>query len=212
MTHNCRVCKVELTDDNWYPSYPKTRNYICKECSADKGRSWREANRDKIKEYDDLWRINNPEKAKAIQTRYDRNLGRLPMNENKKCPAYLGVYITEQLLRQYFNDVEMMPYGHPGYDIICNNGMKIDVKSSCVIKNRNDWTFHINRNTIADYFCCVAFDNRKDLNILHIWLIPGHVLNHQTSAGISPSTLGKWAEYEKPIDEAIIYCNEMKGE
>lgn len=33
-----------------------------------------------------------------------------------------------------------------------------------------------------------------------------------TKVSISPSTLDKWAEYEKPIDDAIICCNEMKGD
>jgi len=32
MTHNCRVCGIELTNDNWYPSYKLNRMYVCKTC------------------------------------------------------------------------------------------------------------------------------------------------------------------------------------
>ena len=197
MTNNCRECGDELTGDNWYPSAQKTGNYICNECIKEKSRSWAE---------------NNPEKAKSMNTIYRRNNGILSMSENKECPSYLGVHVVERVLRNMFNNVVRMPYGHPGYDFICNRDKRIDSKSTCTLKIRNGWQFTIRRNTIADYFICVAFDNREDLNPLHIWLMPGDVLNHLMCATISQSTLHKWDKYERDINEVITCCNTIRGD
>ena len=106
-----------------------------------------------------------------------------------------------------------MPYGHKGFDFRCNKGKQIDVKSAC-IRTRHDlsdsWGFHISRNQIADYFLCIAFDNRKDLNPLHIWLIPGIIINHLTGISISESTLPKWDEYKLDINKTVTCCDSMK--
>lgn len=195
MTHNCIKCGVKLTDKNWYPSGLKKSDYICKNCKNKVHVDWRKA---------------NPDKAKLSSIRSHRADGQLPMSENKECPGYLGVYVNERLLKHYFDDVEVMPFGNPGYDFVCGKGKKVDGKSSCLNK-RGSWLFNINHNIITDYFLCVAYDNRDDLNPLHIWLIPGDKLNCLMTASISPSTLHKWAEYEKPIDAVITCCNTMKS-
>ena len=199
MTKYCRVdgCGVELTDENWSPSLRNMNSRICKKCDVQRTRSWAIANRDKVK---------------ASWTRYIRKKGHLPYSENKECPQYLGIHIAEELLRHYFNDVEVMPFGNPGYDFICNKGWKVDAKSSCLLKDRKShtWQFNINRNTIADFFVCVAFDNREDLNVLHVWMIPGEKLNHLMNASIRPSTVHKWDQYKLDIDKVSSCCNEMK--
>ena len=195
MTYNCIKCGVELDDENWYSSRQKKGDYICKECGVERGR---------------LYRENNPEKYKAYYTRANRDNGHLPFNENKECSSYFGVHINERMLRHLFNDVEVMPYGNRGYDFVCNKGKKVDSKSSCIMKNKNGWAFAINHNTITDYFLLVAYDNRKDLNPLHIWLIPGEKVNHLVGLTISQSTLHKWSEYEQNIDDAIICCDTIK--
>jgi len=192
----CRVCKEVLTSENWYPARQKMGRYICKKCEM---------------EYNISWRKNNPEKYKAMNTRNSRKRGHLPMNENKECTLYLGIYIGEQILGRVFKNVVRMPYGNPGYDFICNNDKLIDVKISCMRKSYNGWSFTIKHNTTADHFLCVAFDNRQDLNPMYIWLIPGHILNHLMQASISESTLDKWDEYKQPIDGVILCCDTMKG-
>lgn len=197
----CRVCGIELTIDNWSLSYQKSVYYICKECNREKKR---------------LYNIDNPEKTMARSARFRRKKGYLPMNENKECPQFLGIHVAEhdvaeRLLRSIYKNVERMPINNPDYDFVCD-GKKIDVKSGCIMKNRNGWVFIINRNTIADYFVCIAFDNREDLNLLHIWLIPGHTVNHLVGASIMQSTLHKWAEYEQDLSELIICCEEIKSE
>jgi len=44
----CRVCGIELTDDNWAPSLRKKNSRICKKCHYENGVKWRSNNRDKV--------------------------------------------------------------------------------------------------------------------------------------------------------------------
>ena len=105
----------------------------------------------------------------------------------------------------------MMPIGNSGYDFICGNGYKIDVKSATFSTKYHRAYFNIHKNTIADYFLCIAFDNRTDLNPLYIWLIPGDDINHLTSTGVSMSTINKWNNYELDINKVVTCCNKMKN-
>ena len=98
---------------------------------------------------------------------------------------------------------------NPGYDFICNRGKKIDVKSSC-IRRGNTWIFRINYNTIADYFLCLAFDNRADLNPMHIWLLPSNITSHLSGASIGFSTISKWDEYRLDISKVSMCCDLMR--
>ena len=99
----------------------------------------------------------------------------LPMNKNKECAQYLGIYICEnkEFLSKILNIVECMPITNPGYDVVCEKDKKIDVKCSC-LDNYNRWNFNIRKNKIADYFLMIAFDNRENLNVIHIWLVNGN--------------------------------------
>ena len=132
------------------------------------------------------------------------------MDENKQCATFLGVHVAERVLSHVFKNVERMPIHYPGYDFICNRGKKIDVKSSCLHK-ANNWGFNIAYNTIVDYFLCIAFDNREDLNPLHVWLLPGIMVNKQSTVGICPNRIQKWSEYELDISKVSTCCNVLKG-
>jgi hypothetical protein len=136
-----------------------------------------------------------------------------PLGKNKNCALFLGVYVAETILSNVFKNVKRMPTNNPGYDFRCNHGKKIDVKSGCVCVRRTRapaWQFHITRNMVADYFLCLAFDNRENLNPLHMWLIPGKVVNHLSSLYISTTTIDKWKEYELDISEVVDCCDVMK--
>ena len=225
VSSNCRVCDVELNDDNSSPSRQKNGQYICKECAKEKGRLYNEENRDKVsartrlyyeanqdklKAYASLYRKENPEKAKANDIKAARKRGVLAFDENKDCTMYYGVHINEGVLKLYFNDVEVMPMNNTGYDFVCNNGWKIDGKSSFT-GDKGYWKFSIKHNTIADYFFCVAYDNRKDKNIIHVWILPGDKFSHLVSARIQKNTVYKWAEYEQPIGKLSMCCDKMKS-
>lgn len=136
----------------------------------------------------------------------------LPMCENKECASYLGIHIAEQVLSKVFKDVERMSPTFPSYDFICNNGYKIDVKSSCIRTRQNvvkRWMFNIKKNTIPDFFLCIAFDNRKDLNPLHLWLIPSKEISHLKNFTISLNTLNRWNKYKKDINPVIKEMNNI---
>lgn len=162
------------------------------------------------KKYDKLHRtrINKQHREQSYTT-----TSRRQMSENKKCTLFLGVHVAEQVLSKVFKDIQEMPPCNPGYDFTCNQNKKIDVKSSCARINklgRRTWGFKINHNTIADYFLCITFDNRNDLNPLHIWLIPGNVLNHSSGITISESRIGKWDKYKLDINKVTACCNTLK--
>ena len=205
----CRMCGVELDDENCMASGRRNHQYICKVCKKEKDRLYQEDNIDKIKAQTLSYRELHRDEARTRSILHNRKNGAFSMRENKECTVHYGVYINEKLLKLYFNDVEVMPYGHPGYDFICNNGWKIDGKSSFT-GDKGYWQFTIKCNTTADYFFCVAYDNREDLNIIHIWMLPADKFSHLTGTSIRPSTLSKWAEYEQPIDKVISCCDSMR--
>ena len=209
MTKYCNKCGKVLTDENWYPSYRKCGSYICKDCQKERLRSWEKENPEKHRASVKRWRKENPDKVRAIGTRASRNRGALPMSENKDSPAFLGVYVNERLIRLHFKEIEVFPYGHPGFDFICNKNMKIDGKGAC-LRDDGRWLFAINRNTTADYFLCVAYDDRERLNIAHVWLIPGKDVNDHVSISIRPGTIHKWDKYIYDIEGFSACCNAMK--
>ena len=130
---------------------------------------------------------------------------------NRYCASFLGVYIGEKVLSKIFKNVERMPWNNPGFDFICGKGYKIDVKTGCIRKNTdNTWGFRIERNKIADYFLILALNNRDDLTPMHLWLIPGYILNNKRGVTISEKVLNKWKDYELQIDKVIYCCNIMK--
>lgn len=135
------------------------------------------------------------------------------MSTNRDCSSFLGCHIAERVLSQMFNNsVEVMPYGHKGYDFICGRDYKIDCKSSCLRtdKKQEYWAFDIKRNDEADFFLCLAFDNRDDLKPIHCWLIPGGDINNLSGISIRESTLDKWLKYEQPLNKILSCCNEIR--
>lgn len=197
---DCHKCGVVLSSENWHPSRQRVCDNICKECNLKKCREWRKA---------------NPERAKAIDTRKSRKEGHKPFNENRECTSFLGVHIAERVLSKVFKDVEVMPMCNPGYDFVCSRDKRIDVKSSCTCKDHPPhdlpyWQFHIGHNTTADFFLCLAFDNRENLNPLHAWLLPGSKFSHLANTTIRPSTLHKWAEYRLDLSKIDACCDILR--
>lgn len=140
----------------------------------------------------------------------ERHKDRYKKSTNTKSSNYLGCDIAEKILSKVFNDVEMMKPNNPGYDFICNKGKKIDVKSGCIRKNHNGWSFGINKNIIADFFLCIAFDDRESLTPLYLWLIPSNEVKDKKIAGISQSTIYKWDDFKLDISKTLQCCNQMK--
>jgi hypothetical protein len=159
--------------------------------------------------------------AKTRENNHARGIKR-PLSEATETPVWLGVHVAERILAKYFDDVVRMPYGNPGYDYICKRGFKIDAKCSCLlhgsiasgILKSGRWRFHINKNQIADYFLCLAFDSRESLNPVHIWLMPGALINNKEAFFIGNTTdaIGKYAVFEKPLAKVNECCQFLRGE
>ena len=201
-TKTCSKCgETKLLDEfSRDKSRKDSRQVYCKKCSNKQNRKYRQEHKEYSKEW---YKETGREKQ-----------GSISMYENKLCSLYLGIVIAERLVRQLFKDVEMMPNGFPGYDIICNKGKKINVKAACITlvnKKYSRWAFFINRNTIPDFFILVAFDNLTDLNPLHLWMIPGEEINHQGGISIYTSTIHKWDKWKRDIKDAQLCCAKMKG-
>lgn len=80
-TYKCKKCNIILTIDNWYPSFIKTKNTICKTCSN---------------------KHNNPEKYK--EDRKNERLNRRMMVINfysNKCECCLEDRIEYPFNRSY---------------------------------------------------------------------------------------------------------------
>lgn len=199
MNKTCKRCGCVLTDDNWYPSYQKTSHYLCKHCEKERMRVWRKENQDRSCYYASKYRYRN---------------GGLSMSDNKRCSAYLGIRVAERVLKHVFKDVNMMPRNNIGFDFSCNKGKKVDVKSSCLRRTNGKlfdrWEFGINYNTVADFFLCIAFDDREKLNPLHIWLLPSEDFYKNSVASIGVSTLQKWSDYELDINKVVNCCDFMR--
>jgi len=175
----------------------------------------KEYNKQYQKQYNKQYQKEHKEKIAEYQKQYVKSQpGYGSSKTNKECPQYLGVTVAEKVLSKIFKNVEVMPFGNSGFDFICNSGYRIDVKSACKMKNRKAWIFGIKQNQIADYFLCLAFDNRDNLNPEHIWLIPAKQVNHLKTLTISQSKLYKLSQYEltNKLNDVISCCNVLRGD
>lgn len=110
--------------------------------------------------------------------RYEKGI-QSPMEENENCAHYLGTFIAERkygriILPEIFGGIEQeMPFGHPKYDFIVTNNIKVDIKSCTLreLKGWIGWEPHVRWNKVTDYFAMLAFDDRENLNLFHIWVI-----------------------------------------
>lgn len=168
------------------------RAYWCKECTN--------------KDYKDYYHNRGGKEAN----------GRISMYKNKNCAHYLGVVVAERLVKHLFNDVVMMPFGFPGYDMICNKGKKINVKASTanVRQNKNSitkrWKFNINYNKNCDFYLLMAFDDTINLTPLSAWLMPGEEINENSGISISAKKINDWDCWKMDLDNAQACCDLMK--
>lgn len=219
----CKECEKMRSNKWYYDNIEKAKatRRIWTKANLDNVKNriytWQRANPDKVKQYHRTWSKANPDRVRKLRRDGTYRHGAKPASENKSCSAYLGIVIAETVLSHEFPGFKRMPNNNPGYDYDCSKGFKIDVKSSCRRhrKNGNDyWGFAIKKNKLADYFLCIAFDNRKNLNPEHIWLIPGNMISNKSEQGITDllESLAKWSQYERSLTNVLECCNALKGE
>lgn len=78
---------------------------------------------------------------------------------------------------------------------------------NCVLPS---WSFKITNHIRPDYYMFVAFGTRADLNLLHIWMVPGMEIDIGSDARITDNMLSKWAEYEISGKKVVQSCNALK--
>lgn len=157
----CCKCGKDRVNRNWHRFKDKEGiwdgiSYLCDKCSLDR---WAQS-----KGYEDFADYSR-------ERNWNKGISS-PMSENEDCAVYLGIHIAERVLSKVFEDVKRMSINNHGFDFICKKGYKIDVKSATVNRPTSNgaWSFGINHNDIADYFLLIGFDDRENLEPMHIWL------------------------------------------
>lgn len=196
----CTKCEKIKSESEFYNDRSRKDGLqsYCKDCSAEMCKTYRESNRENVNKY-------------AREFRYKH--GSKPMSENKECTSYLGCYINERILKHVMPNAVLMNNCNPGYDIVCGKGYLVDAKASTLFywKNKSPWwNFKINRNKTPDYFLLTAYKDRESLEICHMWLIPGDVINDKSTVNISLPTIHKWDHYKIDHTEALKCVNEMR--
>ena len=123
------------------------------------------------------------------------------LTTNENCSVYFG-NIGEQIVSEMYPDVQVMPTQSPGYDLIYNH-KKIDVKSAFTGDKNGVWIFYIDKNTKADYFLCLAFNNQKDHTLVHAWLIPGNIANRKDTVTMSKSNIKRFPKYKQSTNDLL---------
>jgi len=69
----CRICKVELNENNQWASDKKSNNCICKECRKQKNKANYWKNLEKRRAYYREWARNNPKRKQRNEKRREHN-------------------------------------------------------------------------------------------------------------------------------------------
>lgn len=213
--HVCRVCGTLLVIGKNVTQYRiDTSKYICQSCNRDYQREYQRKHREYQREYQRDYRQKHRGQNREYLRDYMHRTGRnQPMSKKRDCPAFLGIHVAERVLSHIFKNVTRMPYNNPGYDFVCNNGFLVDAKAACRghhLHRSDNWTFHIHKNQIAQYFICLAFNNREDLTPEHIWLIPAGDINDKVGVSIADSRIDRWSRYELPINQVVSCCDTIR--
>lgn len=204
-------------------------NYICSACYAGGGISHPTLNRDDFNtrlEYANAraQRLGYKDEADyAKRKRWDRGVQR-PIEEAKDCPAYFGVCIGEKYVSRTFDNPKMMPYGNPGYDWECKNGLKIQLECRCLSDNlwfNQQFKFtHIDYNKVADVFILSGWKDRESLEPLLVLafkkddIVRGEPFWMRDSLSItnSPEGLAEFKDFEvtNRLDKLKEMCKDIK--
>lgn len=211
VTKFCAGCKEtkSLNDFNFRKSGKEAGRPLsrCKKCARAEFKIWWAAHPG----YSARWNQEHP----GYSVKRSHLTGRSrSMELAKDCSIYLGVVVAERALSQFFDHIIRMPIGNPGYDFICGQGYKIDVKSSCLRHRKQGaprWQFTIKENVLADYFLCLAFDSRESLRPMHVWLISKADLHNRTGVSVTNTHAGlaKFLVYERPLDRVLACCSRI---
>lgn len=210
-------------------------DYICSDCYANNGKE----RLHRLKRSDFETRLeyaniqaqrlgykNEAERAKI--NRWERGVQR-PIEEAKDSPTYFGVCIGEKYVSQTFDNPKMMPYGNPGYDWECKNGLKIQHEARCLCKSEcasegtnPQFKFtHIDYNKVADVFILSGWKDRESLEPLLVLafkkddIVRGEPFWMRDSLSITniPECLREFEKFEvtSRLDKLKDMCKDIKN-
>lgn len=120
------------------------------------------------------------------------------MSQAKISAPKLGHYRSKNAFSEIFPESKMT-YGQ-GYNAVID-GKKIYIKGSTLLKKTNDWRFGIRKNKRCDIFALIAFDNPTDSNVVHLWMVPAHLISDKAMIAISEGSKAKFAEYKVDLEK-----------
>ncbi len=82
MVYNCRVCNIELTNENWYPSYQQKYKYICITCDKKSHKIKYNMRTDQERSHDNT--IHRERNRKRYIYTTDLNGNRITIKTNKR--------------------------------------------------------------------------------------------------------------------------------
>lgn len=135
----------------------------------------------------------------------------------KPCETEFGknyeVFCLLEIENKFKYDVEQMSISYP-YDLIVEKSVKIDVKASRIVRNKNGQYFSFNlekKHPVCDIFICFCIDNE---NIIKTYVIPACVLSgkSQLSVGIKNSIYDKYLDQWHYIKDFVDFSKEIINE
>ena len=91
----CRVCGVELNDENWYPSYKKYHRCICKKCENLRTKEYWEKHKKEKQQYKRRYYEIHKEEIKRKQKQYSKN-NKEKLKEYQRIKHY-GITLQQEL-------------------------------------------------------------------------------------------------------------------
>lgn len=218
LTKYCKTCqklKRQASKDKTREYNKKYKADHASEISESRKQYYQDHKEEAKQNRRDYYREHHDHELETM-AEYRHSKGMEPMTTAKDSSLFLGVHVTEAAIREAYPDIKQMRHGNPKFDLIDIDGSKIDVKSATTYRFKNKdairWEFRIRKNDVPDFFICVAFDNRDDLNVIQAWKFPGSVVNHLETLSISPGSFKKWEQYEIDLGEdARDYIRSIHG-
>lgn len=118
----------------------------------------------------------------------------------KNCDSEFGEYFEKYSIQDIYNHTGLNSYknrvGYP-YDITTNKHIKVDVKSSSIVINKNGCrynSFNLEKSEpTCDIYLLYCLNDAK--NIHKTLIIPSCVVYGQTQIGVSTYGWSKWGKY-----------------
>ena len=109
----------------------------------------------------------------------------------------IGKYIAKDTFKRMFPEAVYNTF--PEYDFVYKG--KTYKANASAMSRKNSWTYTIRGNQDPDIHVFMAFDNGKDLNLMHMWFIPREVYKKFAIIVVYASTISRWDDYRVDAED-----------